>query len=75
METQIQIGDYVSFETADGMDILSGYVVDIFPNTIIFQYGENSFENVPRFMAEQTTVLLVSYRETLINDILDAICA
>lgn len=69
----INVLDTVSFESADGLDILTGIVWAIEAHAIIFRTG-NQFHSVPRFLAEQSTVLLEKFnREAVIAQILEAI--
>lgn len=73
MEEIINVLDAVSFETADGLDYLTGIVWQIEAHTITFRVG-NSFYPVLRYFAEQSTILIAKFdRTAVIADILEAI--
>lgn len=74
MNTEIiNVLDTVSFETADGLDYLTGIVWAIEAHTITFRVRD-SFHAVPRALAEQSTVLIEKFsREAVIAELLEAI--
>lgn len=74
MSTEIiNVLDTVSFETADGLDYLTGIVWEIAPHVVTFRVGE-SYYSVPRYFAEENTVLIEKFdRAAVIADILEAI--
>lgn len=59
-EQIINVLDKVSFETADGLDYLTGIVWDIAPHVITFRVGE-SYYAVPRYFAEESTILIEKF--------------
>lgn len=74
MSTEIiNVLDTVSFETADGLGYLAGIVWAIEAHVITFRVGE-SYYAVPRYFAEESTILIEKFdRAAVIADILEAI--